>query len=80
MKKADIAINLIIIAAICLIVLIIVIAIFGGNIRKWGSGVQDCRVRGGICGDPCDQDSETEVFNTDCKEPKHCCIKILEKD
>lgn len=78
MKQAEIAINIIIIAAICLVVLIIVIAIFGSNIKKWGSGIADCRVRGGSCvSRDCVDADETEVINTDCKEPSHCCVRIL---
>ena len=78
MKKADLSINIIIIAAICLIVLIIVIAIFGSNIRKWGIGIADCKVRGGECKSSCNDAYETEVINTNCKSPQYCCVKILE--
>lgn len=43
MKKADISINIIIIAAIGLIVLVILIAIFTGRMGSWGQGVSDAQ-------------------------------------
>ena len=41
MKKADISVNIIIIAALALIVLVVLVAIFTGRMGTWGKGVTD---------------------------------------
>ena len=41
MKKADISVNVIIIAALALIVLVVLVAIFTGRMGTWGKGVTE---------------------------------------
>jgi len=51
MKKAQsISINTIVVAAIALLVLVVMIAIFGGRIKIFGSEARSCANQGGIEG------------------------------
>jgi len=89
MKKAQgISINVIIIAAIALLVLVVLSVIFIGRMGDWGSKTNDCLANGGLCrasGQTCGQTSTTVVdYKTaypiwSCKDDtatvKLCCIK-----
>jgi len=79
MKKAQgISMNVIIIAAICLIVLIVVIMIFTGNIKGWGSEVKSCAAKGGkACSATACTDKQVEMPNV-CSSNEHCCVNILD--
>jgi hypothetical protein len=88
MKKNKIAqsisINTIVIAAIGLIVLVVMIAVFGGRIKIFSSGAQDCETQGGTCEADCSDVGEpgdvyTALPGTDCEPPEDkCCIPIIE--
>lgn len=56
-KKAQaISINVIIIAAISLVVLVIIVMIFTGNIGKWRRSTDACVASKGVCVSPADRD------------------------
>ena len=83
-KAQSISINTIVIAAIALIVLVVMIAIFGGRIKIFSGGAQKCETQGGTCEDSClglgeEGSFYTNVPGTDCdaKEQK-CCIPIIQ--
>jgi len=83
-KAQSISINTIVIAAIALIVLVVMIAVFGGRIKIFSSGAQDCETQGGKCAENCaglgeSGDVYTALPGTDCEPPKDkCCIPIIE--
>ena len=50
MKKAQsISINTIVVAAIALVVMVLIVMIFTGNITKFRKGANDCYANGGKC-------------------------------
>jgi hypothetical protein len=50
MKKAQgISINTIVIAAIALVVMILIVMIFTGNLGKWRKSEDSCQTNGGAC-------------------------------
>ncbi|MBR9706312.1 DUF948 domain-containing protein [Candidatus Pacearchaeota archaeon] len=79
-KSQGLSINFIIIAAISLIVLIVLIAIFTGRIGKTAENLESCWLRGGKCSeDPCG-DNYAEIKNTKECPPdgdKYCCVEVL---
>ncbi|MFH2019897.1 MAG: hypothetical protein ABIJ34_00635 [archaeon] len=82
MRKAQsISINTVIVAAIALIVLIVVIAIFGGRTRIFANNVRDCTTQGS--GAHCDSACETFEVNipgTNCEDitsTKFCCVELF---
>lgn len=78
-KSQGLPLNVIIIAAICLIVMVVMIAIFTGKISIWGSDMQKCESRGGKCSTtPECADNEVEIKNVAGCEPNACCIEIFE--
>ncbi len=88
-KAQSISINTIVIAAIALIVLVVVIAIFGGRIRMFLTGATACSTQGGECKEriECTPGLNTQVTGTDCEnrnsegmDPQYeyiCCIPLL---
>jgi len=79
MKKAQgMSLTTLIIAAICLIVLVVMIIIFTGNINKWGTDVKSCVARGGKClPNTCAIGTQTEIPNV-CPSGQFCCVNILD--
>ena len=79
MKKGQsISINTIIVAAIALIVLVVIIAIFSGRVRIFGQGARDCGAQGGQCDTECEV-FETNVPGTNCEDldpPEKCCVEL----
>lgn len=85
-KKAQgISVNVIIIAAIALLVLVILSVIFIGRIGIFSSQVGDCVNKGGLCSPadvPCGAAGmPVETYPTNinwaCPNPgEHCCIKV----
>jgi len=78
MKKAQgISINVIIIAAVALIVLIVLVAIFTGRLGVFSSGVASCADKGGSCQmPPCTGDT-TILRGTDCdRDGMVCCLPV----
>ena len=78
-KSQGLSLTTLIIAAIALLVLIVLIAIFSGNIRNWGSDYKACNSRGGKCESRDCIEGEVEVSAT-CPEGKHCCVGFLEEN
>ncbi|AJF61599.1 TPA: hypothetical protein HA239_04090 [Candidatus Woesearchaeota archaeon] len=92
MRKAQsISINTIVVAAIALIVLVVLIAIFGGRIRNFGEDSRSCQSQGGVgCFESCDSDTlvaagnqpgiYTNLPGTDCEdqgENDKCCVLVV---
>ncbi len=89
-KKAQgISVNVIIIAAIALLLLVILSVIFIGNLGQFGAGVAECENKGGKCADPgvdCgDADTDVETYptqysawscTTEDDEARKCCIQV----
>jgi hypothetical protein len=87
MKKADLSMNTIVIAAIVLIVLVVIVLIFTGRIGGFTKGLQDCQNKGGIGRDcykdstvKCCLDGEAAIFNYKDEgssvENKACCLPV----
>lgn len=85
LKKRDaqgLSLQFIIIAAIMLVVLVVVIAIFVQRMRESSQNLESCGVKGGVCRpDECEQ-GETKTTIGKCDEDKNevCCLKVLEND
>ena len=90
MRKAQsLSINTIVIAAIALIVLVVIIAIFGGRIRMFLTGATACSTQGGECKEriDCTPGFYTQVTGTDCENRNFdgmdsqdeyvCCVPLL---
>ena len=84
MKKAQgISMNVIIIAAIALLVLVVLSMIFLGKIGTWGSDVDACNNKGGQCvsadmdcSEATNGEKTTENMLWSCPEDQKCCIAI----
>lgn len=87
LKKGDVSINVLIIAAMALIVLVILIAIFSGRIGKFGKEYDStkegatanvCGSNGGYCehvDENCRQGYNPSAGSwLDCTENQMCCI------
>lgn len=87
-KKADLSINLIIVAIIALLVLIVTIFIFSGKMKVFGSSTDSCASKGGKCvlgvytedclkSGTCDCSGENNIaiYGTDCEKSKSICCK-----
>lgn len=71
-RKADLSLTTIIVAAIGLIVLIVLIAIFTGKIGFFSDDLASCTSKGGSCiSGTCEG---ATVHNTDCAQT--CCIVL----
>ncbi len=87
-KAEGLSLNVIIIAAIALVVLLVVLGVFTGGINRIIPGlshVNDCPAKNGYCANPgaC-KTAETEVYGLGCDLEKNsdgslknptCCIK-----
>jgi len=81
MKKGDISIQVIVVAAIALIVLVVLVLIFTGKIGNWGTATKTCDTYNGICAQECNSD----IFGTKdypipypgakCDAGLKCCVK-----
>lgn len=82
MKKAQgISVNVIIIAAIALLVLVILSVVYIGRMGEWGIQTKNCETQGGKCSEKCGHvDYGTENYPTayplwNCEVPgEDCCI------
>jgi len=86
-KKADLSLNVIIIAVIGLIVLIVLAVIFSGKLSMFGKSTSNvsggyenkCQIAGreclgaGVCAT--DNGIKSEGTFSDCPSPKECCMK-----
>jgi len=83
-KGAEMSLNVIIIAAITLIVLIILVFIFTGRMNIFGKGLEDCysKGEGADCGVDCGE-GYVKIPGTDCDDKaipqRGCCIKVFRK-
>jgi hypothetical protein len=87
MKKGDLSLNTIVVAAIVLIVLVVIIVIFANRIGGFSKGLQDCTNKGGT-GVNCVSDTQTccsagtvEIFkyksdSSYTTEDKACCLPL----
>ena len=77
MKKAQgISINVIIVAAIALIGLVVLVAIFTGRLGAFTAGVTSCTDKGGTCEASCTGDTTT-LPGTACeKDGNVCCLPL----
>jgi len=66
MKGQGLSINLVIIAVIGLIVMVILIAVFSGNIGKTEKGLAACSTIGGVCADSKPAGDYSYVFGKTC--------------
>ena len=83
-KGAELALNVVIIAAIALLVLAVLIFIFSSRASKFTQGVGDCEFQGGTCSETrCLLQAKPEISNTNCadKDPTkpYCCSESFAK-
>ena len=83
LKKAQgISLNVIVIAALALLVLVILAVVFIGRMGFWGDDVNDCENKGGVCAQTCGQGdalnypTEYAVWRcpSDGSVSQKCCI------
>ena len=91
-KGAELTLNIIIIAAIALIVLVVMLFIFSGKIKLFGQGTESCASKGGACSPTgftaeciksgscvCPDVPENQVYiqGTECEKlSRICCKKV----
>jgi len=84
-KKAQgISLNVIVIAAIALLVMVVLILVFTGKIGNFTSNVDVCENKGGVCRESCDRANlETELRGAVCTSSsgqpdstQKCCLSI----
>jgi hypothetical protein len=83
-RKADMSINLIVVAAIALLVMIILIALFASKIGQFGKQGDSCANKGGICmascEDPPSSAPEGNYISIPAKgcdtSKKYCCLLL----
>ncbi len=84
MRKAQgLSMNVIVISAIALVVMIILIVIFIGKARSFGSGVASCTDKGGKCEasfTACLNKDGVTISGTKCDESGEVCCLIREKE
>lgn len=73
-------INVIIVAALALMVLVILIAIFTGRVKIFSENLQSCTAKQGKCLLECSSNTAI-VTNTDCEKQKQvCCVTVFENE
>ena len=82
-KSQGLSINTIIIAAIALVVLVVMIAIFTGKLGNINKNLDSCAAKGGVCatnskdGCPSDHPISMIIGGTECKNSNNlCCMKV----
>tara|TARA_B100000315_G_scaffold253510_1_gene292417 strand:+ start:3874 stop:4143 length:270 start_codon:yes stop_codon:yes gene_type:complete len=75
-QGAEIAIKLIVVAAIALLVLIIVIVLFSSKFKVFGTSLQDCSAKSGDCEPNGCEANEVSLPDTNCEGS--CCVDIFE--
>jgi len=73
-KGQGISMNVIIIAAIALLVLVVLSIIFMGRMGQWGADVDSCVTKGGTCLSACDAATQTPYPLWSCDEGLTCCV------
>ena len=81
-KGVELSMNVIIIAAIGLLVLVVLSIIFLGRAGVLGQKTQDCEVQGGLCGEKCGEPGTPTAEHAQrnplltCPQGQVCCLKI----
>lgn len=79
-KRGDMTFQQIVMAALALIVLVVLILIFTGNISILNDDVQSCGTKGGKCtpaSEGCGGGIEKPGNFSDCKRPSNlCCVNF----
>ena len=77
-KKAQgMPVNVIIVAALALMVLVVLVVIFSGKVKLFSESLQSCTAKQGQCKpSPC-QDNYASISNTECKKPETCCVQVF---
>lgn len=77
-KSQGMPINVIIIAALALVVLVVLLAIFTGRIKIFSENLQSCAAKQGECelGSKCPS-NKALITNTDCPKDKVCCVTVF---
>ncbi len=76
-KGAEMAIQLIVVAGIVLFILVIVIILFGSKMKIFGTSLQKCSGKGGVCESKCET-NEATIPDTDCASGQSCCVDIFD--
>lgn len=78
-KSQGMPINVIIVAALALMVLVIIAAIFTGRVRIFSQNLEDCGAKQGLCKKDCDTGTEAKISNVKCpnKDLPTCCVQVL---
>ena len=77
-------INVIIVAALALIVLVVLATIFTGRVKIFSESLQSCAAKQGSCepytGTPkCPSSNQAVITNTDCDtQKKVCCVQVFD--
>ena len=81
MKKAQgFSLKLIIVAVISLVVLIIMISMFTGELKIFGENIKDCSSKGGICVELGECESYRLLSAASCNEgdiKRECCMEDM---
>ena len=76
-KSQGLPVNVIIIAAIALVVFVVLAAMFTGKVRIFSQGLESCESKQGDCSkSACDPGYA--VVNAKCGTGNPCCIKVLD--
>ena len=76
-KSQGLSLNVIIIAALGLIVLVILAALFMNKTKQFSSGLDSCTSKQGQCLDKCTENMATISAKCPEKGPQNCCISVL---
>ena len=76
-KSQGMPINVIIIAALALIVLFVLITIFTGRVKIFSESLQSCTAKQGQCYPKSCPSNSALVTNTDCPKDNVCCVQVL---
>jgi hypothetical protein len=79
-KGVELSMNLIIIAAIGLLILVILAVLVIGSANKTNEGMKTCNLQGGICQLNCNSPEDMIPSNNNpnwCKGTKPNCCKVL---
>jgi hypothetical protein len=81
MRAQGISINVIVVAAIALLVLVVLAVVFLGQTGKFTQGVNDCQSNGGSCTTGACPSGTIEYSSNKCPDTssgarQSCCVKV----
>ena len=82
-KAMELPINVIIVAALALVVLLVLFILFTGRVRIFSEGLQSCAAKQGQCYENQCPPNAALVTNTNCpendptKNKKLCCVQVF---